>query len=62
MENWRCPTAVLYAGQDNLTSRETADAFVKARHAALTVMEDGEHWFHTPEQLKVLTAWERENI
>lgn len=62
IESWRCPTAILYAGQDQLTSRETVDTFAQAHHAALTVMEDGEHWFHTPEQLEVLAAWERDNI
>lgn len=62
IKEWRGSTAILYAGQDNLTSRETAEAFAKAHHAALTVMEDGEHWFHTTEQLHVLAAWERENI
>lgn len=62
VKSWRCPTAILYAGQDNLTSRETVEAFTKAHHAALTITEDGEHWVHTPEQLKVLAAWERENI
>ena len=57
---WRCPTAILYAGRDNMTSRETAERFASARGAALTVMEDGEHWFHTPEQLAVLREWENE--
>ena len=27
----------------------------------LTVMEEGEHWFHTPEQLAVLDRWTAEN-
>ncbi len=62
IENWRCSTAILYAGQDNLTSRQTVEVFTKAHRAALTITEDGEHWFHTPEQLQVLAAWERENI
>jgi surfactin synthase thioesterase subunit len=62
VNNWSCPTAVLYAGQDNMTSRETVDAFVAEKHAALTVMENGEHWFHTPQQMEVLTAWEQENM
>lgn len=62
IKNWRCPTSILYAGLDNLTSRETVDAFVKEYHAAFTVLEDGEHWFHTPEQLEALAAWERENL
>lgn len=61
IKEWRGPTAILYAGQDNLTARGTAEAFAEAHHAVLTVMEDGEHWFHTPEQLHVLAAWEREN-
>jgi len=61
IDNWCSPTAVLYAGQDNMTSRETADAFVTAHNAVLTVMENGEHWFHTPEQRAALAAFEREN-
>ena len=62
IRNWSCPTAVLYAGQDNMTNRQTVERFVTAHDAALTVMENGEHWFHTPEQLAVLRAWEQENI
>ncbi len=54
---WNVPTEVLYAGQDNLTSRETVDAFCKATNSNLTVMEDGEHWFHTDKQLEFLDNW-----
>lgn len=62
IQTWSYPTAILYAGQDNMTSRQTVERFVTAYDAALTVMENGEHWFHTPEQLVVLRAWEQENI
>lgn len=62
IENWHCPTSILYASQDNLTSRGTVDAFAEKHDASLSVMENGEHWFHTPEQLQVLTAWERDNV
>ncbi|MDD3165044.1 MAG: alpha/beta hydrolase [Oscillospiraceae bacterium] len=62
VQNWRCPTAILYAGQDNMTSRETVEQFVGTHGAALTVMENGEHWFHTPEQLAVLQAWEKSEL
>jgi len=62
IQNWSCPTAVLYAGQDNMTSRQTVERFVTAHDAALSVMKNGEHWFHTPEQLAVLREWEQENI
>lgn len=41
-----------------MTSRQTIDKFVRRHNAKLTVMEGGEHWFHTPEQLAVLREWE----
>ena len=41
-----------------MTGRETAERFAADRGASLTVMENGEHWFHTPEQLAVLREWE----
>lgn len=62
IQNLSCPTSILYAGRDNMTSRETAEQFATSHAATLTVMENGEHWFHTPEQLAVLHSWERENI
>ena len=55
--HWAIPTQILYAGRDNLTSRQTVIAFAQAHRAGLTVMEDGEHWFHTPQQLAFLDAW-----
>lgn len=59
---WHTPTAILYAGKDNLTEKNTVDAFVQKFNCALKVMEDGEHWFHTPEQLEVLKQWEETNV
>lgn len=54
---WRVPTHILYGGIDTMTSRETVTAFAERVHATLTVMEDGEHWFHTDEQLDYLDRW-----
>ncbi len=54
---WDVPTAILYGSEDKLSSRETVEAFASAHGAALTVMEGGEHWFHTPEQMAFLDAW-----
>lgn len=54
---WKVPTDILYAGGDHLTSRETVDAFVRSHASSLTVMANGEHWFHTPEQLAFLDQW-----
>ena len=58
VRSWTCPIRILYGNQDNMTSRQTIDGFVRQHDAKLTVMEGGEHWFHTPEQLAVLRKWE----
>lgn len=55
--DWKVPTEILYGGKDNNTSLETMKAFVEQHGAALTVMDDGEHWFHTDEQMRFLDAW-----
>ena len=54
---WDVPTRILYGSRDMLTSRETVVAFAREHGAALTVLEGGEHWFHTPEQMAFLDAW-----
>ena len=62
VSRWACPTKILYAGRDNLTERDVVDAFCRRFSCRLTVMEDGEHWFHTEEQLAFLEGWEYKNI
>lgn len=62
LTGWKTPTSILYAGHDNLTQRQTAAEFASSHAAALTVYEEGEHWFHTPEQCAYLSAWERRNV
>lgn len=59
---WNHKTEILYAGKDNLTERHTVNEFVKKFNCQLTVMENGEHWFHTEEQIAVLKKWTKENI
>lgn len=55
--DWRVPTEILYGQGDHLTSRQTITTFANAHSAGLTVMENGEHWFHTDEQMLFLDAW-----
>lgn len=55
--HWRVPTCILYGGRDSLTSPETVTAFAERTGAELTVMPDGEHWFHTQRQLRFLDSW-----
>ncbi len=49
---WNAPTAILYGSRDHLTSFDTITAFANCHHVRLTVMEGGEHWFHTDEQMR----------
>lgn len=56
---WDVPTQILYGSNDNLTSFETMKDFAEKHHAGLTVMENGEHWFHTDEQMRFLDDWIR---
>lgn len=55
--HWNVPTEILYGDKDNLTDRQTITAFANAISAGLTVMENGEHWFHTAEQMAFLDEW-----
>lgn len=59
---WKAPTQVLYGARDNLTSRAVLEKFKQRTGAHLTIMVEGEHWFHTELQLAVLQEWERAHI
>ena len=59
---WSVPTGILYAEKDELTSRQTVDMFVGSHNADLTVMLNGEHWFHTEEQLLFLNDWMKQKL
>ena len=57
--DWRVPTRILCGGMDLLSPPDTLRRFAGTCGAKLTVMEQGEHWFHTPEQMRFLDAWIR---
>ncbi len=54
---WNAPTHILYGTADGLTPYNTVESFAKRHGASLTVMEGGEHWFHTEEQMRFLDEW-----
>lgn len=56
---WRVPTRILYGGQDGLTPRAAIDGFCAQSGAALTVMSDGGHWFHTDAEMAFLDRFMR---
>ena len=45
------------AEKDHLTSKDTITEFAEKHRATLTVIENGEHWFHTDEQMTALDNW-----
>lgn len=59
---WNIPTCVLYGANDNLTSIKTVSGFAEQIGAVLTVMNDGEHWFHTDKQMEFLDNWIKNSI
>lgn len=54
---WQVPTRILYGEHDTLTDLETISAFAKRVGAELTIMQGGEHWFHTEQQMRFLDDW-----
>ena len=56
---WNIPTHILYGEKDELTSYETISAFSDKINATLTVMKNGEHYFHTDEQMHFLDSYIR---
>lgn len=55
---WKAPTQILYGDKDTLTSFAVIERFHKQSGARLTIVKDGEHWFHTEVQLAALQGWE----
>ena len=58
--HWKVPTQVLYADTDPLTGHTAMERFRQQTGAHLTILEGGEHWFHTEEQMQFLDHWIRE--
>ena len=59
---WDKPTAILYGSADQITEFDVVSEFAKRYHCALRVLEDGEHYFHTDEQLRYFRQWLSERI
>lgn len=54
---WNKPTSILYGSKDNLCEFDVVSLFAKRFHCDLQVMDQGEHYFHTEEQLQFLRQW-----
>jgi len=54
---WNCHTSILYGSKDDLCEYDTIEHFASQFHCELVVMEQGEHYFHTQEQLDIFRSW-----
>ena len=54
---WKSPTAILFGEADELTGQEEITSFAQRFGCSLTVMQQGEHYFHTPAQLDFYRSW-----
>lgn len=62
INEWNIQTSILYGSNDDLCEFEAISKFVNSFKCNLEVMENGEHYFHTEEQLKFFRQWLKENI
>ena len=60
--SWDTVTEILYGKEDNLCEFEIISSFAKEFHSGLELVENGEHFFHTPEQLTVFRQWLKVNL
>ncbi|MGE4213641.1 MAG: alpha/beta hydrolase [Anaerotignaceae bacterium] len=59
---WDSPTEILYGETDNLCEFDFVSSFAKKFNCGLEVMENGEHYFHTPEQLNFFRQWVKSHL
>lgn len=57
VDYWNTDTCILYGAKDNLVEFDTIRNFTEKFSCTLEVMDDGEHYFHTDEQLQRFTEW-----
>ena len=55
--NWNKKTFVLYGNKDNLQDENIIKDFCNNFNCSLLILENGEHFFHTEEQLKFYENW-----
>ena len=62
INEWDKPTSILYGRNDTTCAFDTITSFKDKFNCCLTIMPDGEHYFHTAEQLSFYKEWLYENI
>lgn len=62
VNRWDVDTRILYGAKDNLVEVDTISNFIEKFPCTLEIMDEGEHYFHTDDQINVFTQWLEKNI
>ncbi len=57
VDHWDVKTHILYGQNDKLVDHESIFSFASAHNCSLTILKNGDHYFHTPGQLKCIKKW-----
>ena len=60
--NWNKETFILYGSKDNMQEKSIIQEFSDKFKCKLSILENGEHYFHTKEQLNYYKKWLDEAI
>ena len=55
-------TAVLYASGDKLIPKTVIDRFVSDNSCRIRLIDGGEHWLHTPDEIEIMNCWEEKEL
>lgn len=61
-DDWKVKTHVLYGEKDRVVDKDSIFGFIANHNSSLTIMKNGEHYFHTPGQLKFIKKWINEYL
>lgn len=59
---WNSPTAILYGKKDDICEYNTVNSFANEFNCDLEIMKNGEHYFHTSDQLSHYRQWLSEHL
>ena len=62
IDKWDKPTAILYGANDDISEYDEVILFTNSFGCDLHIMEDGEHYFHTEEQMQYFRKWVKKEI
>lgn len=56
-DGWKTKTNILYGEKDNVVDKNSIFDFVANHNACLSIIKNGNHYLHTPSQLRYIKKW-----